>query len=312
MVSTVPASLRTWSELVAARLGIELARGGSAACRRSWRPWPRRPRRSGSTMARATASGWPCCSGQSAALSARPAIWRSLRSWRWPPRPVISCRTSPIRADFFEDDVVAGQGDQRGHADGAVVDVGHRLHVLDPRRSCRRGRRRPCRSTARAVDLEDSEVGLLLPGLLDPPGQVPTMTVSSGPRSGSRPGGAPGRASGRRRPTGRRSGRCCATSAGVSAVRLQKPSSRGPLRREDAAQAAVPGGPLLDHLVRLLERVEVLGQDVMHGLVGRPDQPEVGVAVEHPQEQVGVAGLADGQDADRLAIGRRRTAAPRG
>ena len=166
---------------------------------------------------------------------------------------------------------------------------------------------------ARAVDLEDQEVGLLLAGLLDALGQVPDhhrvqRTFEVDPHRAEQLA--------ERRvvdaPTGRRSGRCSRTSSGVSAVRLQKPSSRARCAVEHAAQAAVPGGPFLDHLVRLLERVEVLGQDVMHGLVGRADQPEVGVAIEHSQQQVGVAGLADGQMPDLLAIRRRSNGWPSG
>ena len=41
----------------------------------------------------------------------------------------------------------------------------------------------------------------------------------------------------------------------------------------------------------------------MHALVGRADQPQVGVAVEHPQQEVGVAGLPQGEEPDRLAQG---------
>ena len=49
----------------------------------------------------------------------------------------------------------------------------------------------------------------------------------------------------------------------------------------------------------------------MEGLVGGPDEAEVGVAVEHAQEQVGVAGLAEGEEPDRLAEGRIERLRPR-
>ncbi len=66
-----------------------------------------------------------------------------------------------------EDDVVARQGDQGGHAEGAVVDEGDGLHVLDAGDRVGDGVGGRVDS-ARAVDLEEDEVDLLLPGLLDP------------------------------------------------------------------------------------------------------------------------------------------------
>ena len=54
--------------------------------------------------------------------------------------------------------------------------------------------------------------------------------------------------------------------------------------------------------MRLRELRDVLGQDVVDLAVGGPDQAEVGVAVEHAEQEVGIAPLADGQEPDHLAV----------
>ena len=104
--------------------------------------------------------------------------------------------------------------------------------------------------------------------------------------------------------TGRRAGRCCATSAGVSAMRLANPSSRARSAVRTPRRPPSQAGRSSTTWSVLRNSGQVLGQDVVERLVGRADQPEVGVAVEHAEQQVGLAGLADGQEPDRLAVGR--------
>ena len=77
-----------------------------------------------------------------------------------------------------------------------------------------------------------------------------------------------------------------------------------PLRGQHTAETVVPGGLIRDDLLmRLLEGRQVLGQDVMHGLVSRSDQPKVRVPIEHPDQEVGVAGLPDREESDVSLIG---------
>ena len=77
-------------------------------------------------------------------------------------------RTSPIRAAFLKTMSRQARGNERGDAQGAVVDVGDGLHVLDRRRSWSAMLSAAESSPAGAVDLEEDQVDLLLPGLLDP------------------------------------------------------------------------------------------------------------------------------------------------
>ena len=77
----------------------------------------------------------------------------------------------------------------------------------------------------------------------------------------------------------------------------------GPPGGQDAALATFPGGLLVSNLIGLAELFEVLGQDVMKRLIGGAHQPQIGIAIEHAQQEVGVTRLAQGQKADRLTKG---------
>ena len=69
---------------------------------------------------------------------------------------------------FLEDDIAAGQGQKRGDAERAVLDVGHRLHVRD-RGDLVGDAVGGGIESAGAIDLEEEEVDLLLPRLIDSP-----------------------------------------------------------------------------------------------------------------------------------------------
>ena len=124
-----------------------------------------------------------------------------------------------------------------GHAQGAVVDVRHGLHVLDPGDHVGDGVG-GCVESPRAIDLEEDEVDLLLPGLLDPADQVRLLDRVERPVDldpDRLQDLAERRVVGRR--TGRRAGRRLATSDGVSAISFAKPSSRARLA------VRTPSGP---------------------------------------------------------------------
>ena len=92
-----------------------------------------------------------------------------------------------------------------------------------------------------------------------------------------------------------------ATSAGLSAVRLQNPSSRARCGGQHPTLAAFPRGLVIDDLVGLAKRLHIIGQNVVNRFIRRVHKPEVGIAVEHTQEEIGVARLAHRQESYRLA-----------
>ena len=158
--------------------------------------------------------------------------------------------------------------------------------------------------TAGTIDLEEDEVDLLLPRLLDPPAQVADLhrvqrAVDLDP---DRPDElAQGRVFDRRLAANLVD---VGDIGGIFGDGLDESLRAGPLGGQHPALAAFPCRLLVDDLGGLPELIEMLGQHIMRGPVGGADQPEVGVAIEHAQQQVRVAGLAQGEESDRFAQGR--------
>ena len=86
---------------------------------------------------------------------------------------------------------------------------------------------------------------------------------------------------------------------------LAEPFLARSARCQHPALAPIPGRVARrSPVVSLPKSFMFSAKHVVHGLVSRVDQAQVGIAVEHPQQEVGIARLAHGQESNRLAQGR--------
>ncbi len=168
-----------------------------------------------------------------------------------------------------DDDLVAGQGDERRQAH-RLIDVGDRLDPLPPQAGDRRcDVLRRVHQAALAHQVEDDQIdSLTTERLADPAPEVRLLDRVDWPLDPDQDG--PDRAA-----EGRVVGRVgqvvafgdLGTAASEQLGKVQVP---GPLGRQDTPLPPFPGRLIVEHLVGLAERIQVLGEHEVDLPVSRP------------------------------------------